>query len=294
MKTTLFIMTQKGYETLKTLISNNYHHIVNFVVVGRDKNINNDYAQEIIDLCKKNNINYYEKKADYSVKSEYSIAISWRWLIKTNNSKLIVLHDSLLPKYRGFAPLVNSLINKEEKIGVTALYANDKYDRGNILFQSSTKINYPIKINETIEIVSKNYTELILKIFKNISNKNPIKGCKQKDEDATYSLWRDEDDYLIDWSKDSDYILRFINAVGNPYKGASSYIKNEKVRILEASKELDVIIENRTPGKIIFIEDGCPVIVCKKGLIKILKIINDKNGKSILPLKSFRTIFKNN
>ena len=48
------------------------------------------------------------------------IAAGWRWLLPSTE-KLIVLHDSLLPRYRGFNPLVSQLIDKEERLGVTAV-----------------------------------------------------------------------------------------------------------------------------------------------------------------------------
>ena len=49
-----------------------------------------------------------------------------------------------MPKYRGFAPLVNSLVNGEKIIGVTALFASEEYDNGDIIMQSSVDITYPI------------------------------------------------------------------------------------------------------------------------------------------------------
>jgi methionyl-tRNA formyltransferase len=59
--------------------------------------------------------------AENEICSDFNIAISWRWMLKVSN--LIVIHDSLLPKYRGFSPLVNMLINGEDTLGVTVLFA---------------------------------------------------------------------------------------------------------------------------------------------------------------------------
>ena len=65
----------------------------------------------------------------------FKFAIGWKWIID-NTSQLIVLHDSLLPKYRGFSPLVNSLINGDTLTGVTALFASSEYDKGEIIEQA--------------------------------------------------------------------------------------------------------------------------------------------------------------
>lgn len=282
-------MTQKGFDVLKAIIDRKFKSLISEIVVGRDKNIDKDFADEIISVCKKNNINYMERNYDFQVTSDYSIAISWRWLIPGNKSKLIVLHDSILPKYRGFAPLVNMLCNKEKEIGVTALFASEEYDKGDIIAQSATKINYPIKISDAINLISKNYVELVIKILSSLEKGEEIIAVPQDENLATYSLWRDEEDYTINWKNNSEDILNFINAVSSPYKGASTYINGiQKIRILEAQLENDVHIENRDVGKVIFVKNQFPVIVCGSGLLRLLKVIDDKTQENLLPFKNFR------
>lgn len=289
MKITLYLMTQKGFEVLNALIDRKLKSVISEIIVGRDKNIDNDFADEIISICNNNNINHKERKESFQITSDYSIAISWRWLIPDNKSKLIVLHDSLLPKYRGFAPLVNMLCNREKEIGVTAIFASDEYDKGDIIAQASTKINYPIKISDAIDLISQNYVDLVVKILSTLNKGDKLIAVKQDEKNASYSLWRDEEDYIINWQKKSDDILNFINAVSSPYKGAASYINGQqKVRILEAELESDVEIENRDIGKVIFVKNKFPVIVCGVGLIKLLKVVDDKTEKDLLPLKNFR------
>jgi methionyl-tRNA formyltransferase len=295
MKITLYLLSQKGFEVLQALVVNNFQNMISEVIVGRDKNVDNDFANEIIAICLEKNIVFFERTNTFKINSEYSIAISWRWIIHENTSKLIVLHDSLLPKYRGFAPLVNMLINQEPYIGVSAIFAASEYDKGNVIAQASQKINYPIKIAEAINLISQNYIFIIKNIFETLKKEENLPSKIQDEFDATYSLWRDENDYFINWNNDSNTILNFINAVSSPYKGATSIINGvEKVRILDAEKVDDVKIENRDVGKVIFIENNCPIIVCGSGLLKLTTIINDISQDSILPLKKFRSRFANN
>ncbi len=293
MKVTLYLMTQKGYEVLKALIQNNFIELVSEVVIGRDKQIQKDYADDLIFICKSNSIKFYERNEDFFSESDYEIAISWRWLISPkSHSKLIVLHDSILPKYRGFAPLVNMLINKETEIGVSAIFASEEYDTGDIISQSSTPIEYPITIAKAIDLITKNYVEVIISIFTCFVNGFEISSIKQNEELATYSLWRDENDYLIDWKKDANEILRLINALSFPYKGASTFINGkQKVRVIEAEIEPDVKIENRSEGKVIFIKNQFPIVVCGSGLIRLKKAFDEETGTDILPLKNFRIKF---
>lgn len=291
-KVILFLMTQKGFEVLRGLIDNGLKKAIAQVVIGKDKNVINDYANEIEYLCIKENINFiYRENFIVKNNSEYLIAISWRWLIQSNK-KLIVLHDSILPKYRGFAPLVNMLINGEKQLGVTALYAENDYDKGPIIEQEIIDINYPMLIADAINIISKLYISICVTIIKKIYKRQVLVSTKQVEEQASYSLWRDEEDYIINWHNDATSICRFINALGYPYRGAKCWIEDKEIIIQKAIQVETIKIENRTVGKVIFIdENGRPTVVCGTGLIKIIEAKYLHNSVSIIPLKQFRLRF---
>jgi methionyl-tRNA formyltransferase len=288
----VFGMTSKCYNLLLSLIDSFGNSFVDLVVCARDKNIEDDHYDEIRSLCGLHNIRFCDRTESYQIHTKYSFAISWRWLINLDPAKkLIVFHDSILPKYRGFAPLVNCLIHKEETIGVTALFADKEYDRGDIIYQSVSQIKYPAKISEAITIIDKNYKEACIEVSKMIRDNIDLPSVAQNDADATYSLWRDEDDYAIDWTKDAEFILRFIQATGHPYKGASTLYGDQKIRIINAEEVKDVKIINRDAGKVLFLDNDLPVVVCGTGLLKITEAYFE-NKSSVLPLKKFRTRFK--
>jgi methionyl-tRNA formyltransferase len=287
---TLFLMTLKGLEVLKALSESFADHI-DCVVVARDAAQQDDCCDQIVAHCKELGIPSFDRHERFIVKSPYAFAVSWRWLIDLTATQLIVFHDSLLPRYRGFNPLVSCLINGETRIGVTALIANDEYDRGDIIGQSATEISYPITIRKAIEVVTRNYTELAGLIVEQIARGEPFQRTRQDDSAASYSLWRDEDDYWIDWSQPAECIRRFVDAVGFPYGGAAATAQGQKVRLLQVSEHRDVHIENRMPGKVIFVEDACPVVVCGTGLLRVEKAVVEETGASLLPLRKFRTKF---
>ena len=292
MNVILYVMTSKGLSFLKKYIEDSSKNIL-YVVSDKDTSINKDYFDEINNLCDTHSINFYRRnKAPKEISKSIIIAVSWRWIINCPNNKVIVIHDSILPKYRGFNPLVTALIKGDNEIGITAIYASSEYDRGEIIFQKKNKISYPITINQAINIIRLNYEECAKFISSELSSGSLPSGKPQSENESSYSLWRNEDDYLIDWGLSSNQILRFIDAVGFPYKGATSFVDGQKVRILKASEFKDVKIENRQSGKIIFINKGLPVVVCGKGLI-IIEEIENEYGKSLLPLSRFRIHFKN-
>jgi len=170
------------------------------------------------------------------------------------------------------------------------LFASEEYDRGDIITIEAIQINYPIKIAYAIDEISNAYKKCIDKIFLAIRSGEQLIGISQNEVEATYSLWLDDEDYQIDWSLDSFHISRFVDAVGSPYSGAYSLVNGEKLRILDVEPLPDVVIENRTPGKVISVVDGQPTIVCGHGLLKITNMQRE-DGSSALPLKKFRTRF---
>jgi methionyl-tRNA formyltransferase len=289
-KLTLFAMSEKGYEVVKAL-SGAYPGIVDTVISSRDSNIAGDFFEEIRKFCGEKAIKFFERSAAPAVTTEYAVAVSWRWMIRESGYRLIIMHDSLLPRYRGFNPLVSALINGESEIGVTAIYAAKDYDRGDVIASSKTAVAYPKRIQEAIGEIIKCYVELALKIADDVSRGVDPAAAPQNENEASYSLWRDESDYYIDWSRDAGYIRRFVDAVGYPYKGAAAKIDGKTLRIIRAEALNDVKIENRSPGKVIFTVDSKPVVVCGSGLLKINEALRDDTGSPALPLANFRTRF---
>lgn len=282
----LYLIGQKGYKVLVDIYESHGSGIIDCVIVGEDHGIKNDYSLEIKAFCNIKNILLYERCDIFTIKNNsYKFAIGWKWIIK-DSSNLVVFHDSLLPKYRGFSPLVNMLINKEDYIGVTALYATEGYDEGPIIAQKKIKVKYPIKIESAITRISNLYSLLAMEIIESLSSKRHLSSMKQNDIDATYSVWRDEDDYFIDWKKDAEYISRFIDSVSKPFKGAKSLVDGAEVRIFDSIKlSYDVVVENRDNnlGKVIFFKEDKPIVICGAGLLQINEIDRKIN---------FRTRFK--
>lgn len=286
----LFLMNEKGYSVLKRLCEQGYAKQIKFVESRENLSVKKDFYKEIKDLSDDNNIPFFMTRTSDVIlhEIEYGIAIGWRWII-TGIKKLIIIHDSLLPKYRGFSPVVNALINGEEIIGATALWAKKEYDKGNIIFQKKIDINYPVKIQQVIEKLCDVYIDIVFDLFDNISNSASLPSKLQDEEQATYSVWRDETDYFIDWRLTANQIVRFVDAVGYPYEGAKTIAKNDIITIEDCCVYTQKdIVETNHYGKVIFFDSGYPVVICGSGLIKIIKMtINGKDYKC----NNFRTKF---
>ena len=287
---TLFLMTEKGYRVLDRL-AEQFADRIACVVGAVDGDVQDDYYQEIKSLCSQRGISFVDRKDFGALTSPFAIAISWRWLIDSDSTLLVIFHDSLLPKYRGFAPLVSALINGESELGVSAILACDEYDRGEIVHQSKVAVQYPLKIKSAIEKVGQLYSDAATAVVEQLFTNDELQTRPQSEEDASYSLWRDADDYLINWHDSAERIQRFVDAVGFPYQGAQTLVGEIPAQVLDSEVVADVPIENRVPGKVIFVQHGCPVVVCGTGLLRLKRLEAADSGESLLPLARFRTRF---
>jgi methionyl-tRNA formyltransferase len=283
----LYLLGKKGYKAVKSL---NFESLksITYVIIGKDSNVKNDYSEDIIKTCINLNLNFIVQNKTHLNNPIYSIAIGWRWLIK-DGSQLIVFHDSLLPKYRGFNPLVTALINGDQKIGASVLFGEAEYDKGSLIAQTSIDIKYPIKIEKAIDLISDEYAVLLNSIISKINSKK-LFSKPQIEKFATYSLWRDQNDYHINWDDNAERIKRFIDAVGYPYNGAFTFLNDKKIIIRDAVIAEEIQIENRQPGKVLFKRNNIYTIVCGKGLLKINQFYDESD--SLLKLNKFRLRFK--
>lgn len=284
----LYLLGKKGLLALKSAVV--YREAVQLVVVvGRDSKLQKDYADEIIRCCEEAEIKFVERTRSLHVKCDLSIAVGWRWLILGANNALVVLHDSILPRLRGFNPLVTALIEGHRQVGVTALKAVADYDAGPIISQKIVDIQYPCKIANAIDVVSCLYGELVTDILQRFLLDPSLPAKPQCEEKVTYSLWRDEDDYRINWSLSAEEILRHVDAVGFPYDGAKATMNQKSITVNEVVVHPDVAIANRVVGKVIkLVNNKYPLIVCGSGLIEIREAVYSETRESCLPFKNFR------
>jgi len=295
MKFGFYVAGQKGFSVLESFVLERGSGFVSWVIFAKDKGVNNDWSEDIEALCKKFSLPVFDRRTAPSLSelsADVRYAVGWRWIIE-GNGLLIVFHDSPLPKYRGFAPVVNMLIEGVDHLGVTALIASAAYDRGEVVGQEITRIEYPIKIKDAISKVVPLYKNLVLRVTGQLLQTGRLESIPQDESRASYSLWRDDEDYLISWNWSAQKIKRFIDATGSPYKGASVIVKNSLVRVFDANVVEDVCIEAREDslGKVIFIEDGCPVVICGHGLLKLTELRSDEGGDFIGRI-GMRTRFK--
>ena len=300
-KNILFCLsTEKGFAVLKA--AKNDLDINIFVSTFKEVKVSKSYDYKIKDYSSKNNIPVHKWKNIDKNNSVWLknnkiwaiVCVGWRYMIPKEwirflEGRVIVTHDSLLPKYRGFAPLASALINGETKTGVTVMLAGDEVDSGDIIYQKVIKIEKNDTINDLIKKTIPLFTGGIIESLNNLMI-GDIKKIKQKYSEATYSIWRDDEDLWINWNESAELINNKIRAMGSPYLGARTRMKGKIVIINKAEIVDDISFEIRQPGKVWKItEAGMPFVVCGKGMLMIAEA---KIGqKSLIPLKKLRIRF---
>lgn len=288
----LHAMSRKGERVLEALLET-APQILARVVGARDAAVDYDGYERIQDLARQAGIPWCDRQDPAArALAEVRLAVSWRWLLPEADAReIVVFHDSLLPRYRGFNPLVSMLINGEPEIGVTALRAVAEFDRGPVLDHYALPVTYPLRIGQAIEQIGEAYAELARRLARALVAGPLPPGRAQDEAQATYSLWRDEEDYRLDWTWDAERLARFVDAVGSPYRGASARLDGLPVRVLAVRPLPELRIENRCAGKVLFLRAGRPVVVCGHGLLEIEEMTDETTRASLLPVRRLRSRF---
>lgn len=295
LKVVVLALGFKGLNVLKAAEAADCLNRVYQVVVGSDHGVDNDYSLDIIAFCSLNKLSWVRQSKSWvcpvNPAQLCAIAAGWRWMINEPFREIIVIHDSLLPRYRGFNPVVSALLARESIIGITALRAKEGYDSGPVIGSRKLSIDYPTKLATVVGRIGDLYFDLACDLFRCLDNLELFTGVPQDESKATYSIWRDEEDYRINWSNSAEDIQHFINCVGSPYRGASTRYDCSLLRIHEVEIERDVEIVNRDVGKVIFVRDTHPVVICGDGLLRLTHVTDEK-GNYFLPFKKFRIRLK--
>lgn len=196
------------------------------------------------------------------------------------------LHSSLLPKYRGRAPISWAIINGEEKTGITIYFVDKGVDTGKIIIQKEMKIEYDDTIKTLMEKQWVIEPCLILEAVKKIERGNP-ELVVQKEEDATYYHSLSLKDRTIDWNKSSRRIYDLVRALVSPYPGALTYWRGVELTVWWGEEaKYETKMQNLVGTVVDINRNGILVSTGKGGFyLKEMEIKNEKLSHKEFTLK---------
>lgn len=146
----------------------------------------------------------------------------------------INVHPSMLPKYRGSAPIQWAILNGDKKTGVTIMYLNEKMDAGDIIIQKEVEIGEDETTGELWNRLSKIGAELLIESIKNIENGTAVRTVQP--EEFTLAPMLTKDMSKIDWKlKTSADIKNLVRGL-NPIMGAFSFLNGKKIKFWKVQK----------------------------------------------------------
>jgi methionyl-tRNA formyltransferase len=193
-----------------------------------------------------------------------------------NEKTFINLHASILPKWRGAAPIQRSIMNLDKETGISVMKINDKLDSGDVCEIFKLKILDNENAQNLSERLSILASEKILNIIDDISDDKVI-FKKQDDKNATYAKKIDKSEGKINWTEDAEKIIGKINGL-YPTPGAWFLFNGARYKILKATSHGSI----GNPGYVL--NDNLEV-ACGKNSLKIMEI--QREGKKVQKINEF-------
>ena len=220
--------------------------------------------------------------------ADLQIVVAFRMLPKIvwnlPNLGTFNLHASLLPNYRGAAPINWAIINGETETGVTTFFIDEKIDTGEIIMQSKVKILPTDNAGTLQDKLMYVGQELVLKTIQKINKSSKTKP-QRNDEELKHAPKLFKENCKIKWDKSAKQIMNQIRGL-NPYPGAWTFLINNGIKI--EIKILKVKFERRSHSHSIgnIITDKSSIKICiVEGFINLIEF--KFPGKKQMDVKSF-------
>ena len=204
----------------------------------------------------------------------------------------INVHGSLLPKYRGAAPIQWAVINGDKETGITTMYMNEGMDTGDMILKESVTIGENETTGELWDRLSKVGAELLVKTLKLIENGDTSRE-KQGDEYTLAPMLKKEM-ARIDWQNSSANQIKNLIRGLNPIMGAYSLLNGKKIKFWRAEviteeeliklfpemQEYSYKLKNIEPGTVLFSDSKYGLYIkAKDGILKITEIQGENAKK---------------
>lgn len=178
------------------------------------------------------------------------------------------VHASLLPRYRGAAPIVHALLQGEQTTGVTIMKIDEGMDTGDILSQAPVSIGEGTTAGELEELLARKGAELLLETLPGYAT-GEIQPQPQDDERATYASQLHKEEARLDWMTTAAQVHNRIRAF-NPWPGAFADFHGQPVKIWRSRRPGEPVRLAGRPGAVLAVGQDEIVVECGEGSILAL------------------------
>ncbi|HOL83862.1 methionyl-tRNA formyltransferase [Thermoclostridium caenicola] len=191
----------------------------------------------------------------------------------------INVHGSLLPKYRGAAPIQWAVINGETKTGITTMLTDSGLDTGDMLLKAEIDIPDDMTAGELHDRMSLLGAETLIKTLKKLEE-GTLVPVPQDDSQATLAPRITRDTGRIDWSASARNIHNLIRGT-TPWPGAFAFLDGQKVRIWRSAvgEDRSDTGEKPDPGTIIGLDKEAMTVQAGEGIVRVFEIQVESNKR---------------
>jgi len=275
---------------LQHLIDNNLNIVGVFTQPPRKKNRGMHIEESPVhQIAKKNNLQiFYPSSVDYSIIEKINslnpdiiIVVAYGIILPSELLDIpkfgcINIHVSLLPRWRGAAPIEHALLAGDIKTGISVIKISPKLDAGDVLYQESLKITEDMYSDELTSALTNLGKRTMLEVLPIIFEKN-ISSNKQDSKKVTYAKKFTSNDRKINFNNSTTQVYNHIRAHG-PKPGSWFVYRGERIKILKATKHKD-------KGQQSTILNNKFMLACNDG--SILPTFIQREGKKAVEVKDF-------
>lgn len=189
----------------------------------------------------------------------------------------INVHGSLLPKYRGAAPIQWTVLNGDKVGGVTTMYMGEGLDTGDMIDKYETEVGENETAGELFDRLAVAGSELLLDTLKKLESGTAQRTTQNEDE-ATYASMLDKSMCIIDWTKSAQEVHNLVRGL-NPWPVALTTLGGKRIKIISTHKSA----KTGNPGQVVSVNPL--TVACGEGSVEILTL--QPEGKKAMDAKAF-------
>ncbi|MFC8195123.1 methionyl-tRNA formyltransferase [Streptomyces sp. NPDC060006] len=307
MRVVMFGYQTWGHRTLQALLESDHEVVLAVTHPKSDHVYEKIWDDSVADLAEKHGVPVLLRNrpddpellaALKDAAPDLIVANNWRTVLPPEVFALpphgtLNIHDSLLPAYAGFSPLIWALINGEREVGVTAHRMNAELDAGDVLLQRAV----PVGAADTVTDLFHRTVDLIAPVVNeslDLIASGRAQWIPQDRERASFFHKRSLEDSRIDWTWPAEDIERLVRAQCDPYPNAFTHHRGQRLRIVESTVSKGCY--GGTPGRI-FIREGDGVVVvagaeARNGRLRglVVRRVRTEDGTEHAATDYFRTM----
>ncbi|MHA1558967.1 MAG: methionyl-tRNA formyltransferase [Alphaproteobacteria bacterium] len=220
---------------------------------------------------------FRDHEADVAIVAAYGLMLP-KQILDFPKYGCINIHASLLPRWRGAAPIQRAILEGDTKTGITLMKIEEGLDTGDIIDSVEIPINYDTTLKKLHDILAQKAAPLLLKTLLNIDK---IKLKPQANEGACYATKIRKEEGFLDWNKDALLLDRKVRAL-NPSPSTWFFLDDKRIKVIKACF-LDK--QFGKSGDFFSSTEYKWIVQCKKGALALLSI--QKEGGKVMPSEEF-------